>query len=275
MVNRSQQNASVSLRYLTLMCLAALAAGCPSPGDQDGPLPAPQAAAINAPAAAREEVAKDSAPGTLAQALDAITATTLEHPPGTMKPYDEERAQLGARDWSAARELQQAPQFTLKDGAGREIALTGLLKDNRAVVVQFFRGQWCPYCGEQLKQLNALYPQFREAGAEIVAISPETEANIAAMASSYGLDFPVLSDPGSTVARAFGVGYQVSPAVVTDLKVYGIDLPERTAAAEAWLPLAATFVLDRSGRVVWRSVDTDYRRRPEPVDVLSAVQAVP
>lgn len=37
---------------------------------------------------------------------------------------------------------EQAPEFTLADAAGKPVALAGILKQNRAAVLIFYRGYW-------------------------------------------------------------------------------------------------------------------------------------
>ena len=43
---------------------------------------------------------------------------------------------------SALHPGQQAPDFTLADSTGKPVALSGILKKNRAVVLVFYRGYW-------------------------------------------------------------------------------------------------------------------------------------
>ncbi len=51
----------------------------------------------------------------------------------------------------------------------------------------------------------------------------------------------------------------------------GIDLV-RFNGDESWeLPIPATFVIDRSGQIVFASADPDYTVRAEPSEVLAAI----
>jgi peroxiredoxin len=38
------------------------------------------------------------------------------------------------------------------------------------------------------------------------------------------------------------------------------------------LPIPATFVINREGKVTWRFVDVDYRTRSEPDDIINALR---
>ena len=51
----------------------------------------------------------------------------------------------------------KAPNFSAIDQNGKKFNLKSQLKKG-AVVMVFYRGQWCPYCNKQLKQLeDSLY----------------------------------------------------------------------------------------------------------------------
>src|ERR1700743_3290268 len=68
-----------------------------------------------------------------------------------------------------------APAFQLKNQRGEVISSADLLAKG-PLVVSFYRGRWCPYCVEEVKMLNNVYPQIRETGADLVVISPQSFA---------------------------------------------------------------------------------------------------
>ena len=79
-------------------------------------------------------------------------------------------------------------------------------------------------------------------------------------------------DLGLGVARDYGLTFAVE-AELRDLyrDGLGIDLA-RFNGDESWeLPLSATFVIDRSGTIVYASADPDYTVRPEPAEVVAAI----
>ena len=53
-----------------------------------------------------------------------------------------------------------------------------------------------------------------------------------------------------------------------------LDLEAYNGDAGATLPLAATFVIAPDGTVVYRFVDTDYRKRAETGDILGALEKI-
>jgi peroxiredoxin len=53
----------------------------------------------------------------------------------------------------------------------------------------------------------------------------------------------------------------------------GNDLPVLNGNGRWVLPVPATYVVDRNGRIVYAHIKADYRERAEPKDVLAAVAA--
>lgn len=167
----------------------------------------------------------------------------------------------------------QAPDFALPDARGGQVRLSALLEKG-PVVLAFYRGAWCPYCNLELRALQAALPEFERRGASLVAVSPQLPDNSLSLAEKLGLKFPVLSDVGNTTARAYGLVFTVPAALRPVYQGFGIDLPAANGDQSFELPLPATYVIARDGRVAWRFVNADYTRRGEPADVLTALSGL-
>jgi peroxiredoxin len=103
---------------------------------------------------------------------------------------------------AAARALKagdRAPEFALKDANGREIASWELLEKG-PLGVTFYRGVWCPYCNMDLQALQEALPAITERGAQLIAISPQSQHNSLKSQRENKVTFPILSDPGNGVA---------------------------------------------------------------------------
>jgi peroxiredoxin len=66
----------------------------------------------------------------------------------------------------------KAPEFQGIDNTGKALTLKTLLKSHKAVVLFFYRGQWCPYCNKQLKGLQDSLQLLTSKGAYVVGIRP-------------------------------------------------------------------------------------------------------
>jgi peroxiredoxin len=138
-------------------------------------------------------------------------------------------------------------------------------------VIKFFRGRWCPYCVTELEAWRDLHGRLREAGALLVAISPQTSRQSDFMVGQHQLPFPVLSDPGCAVAEKFGLAYSIPDFMRDYYRSILVNIPF-VNGDESWrLILPATYVLGRDGRVVFAEAHADFRVRPEPEEALVAV----
>jgi peroxiredoxin len=175
----------------------------------------------------------------------------------------------------AARALQvgaKAPDVTLPDALNRPVQLSALWQRGPLVLV-FYRGGWCPYCNLELRAWQQQADALQHLGSQLVAVSPQTPDNSLSTAEKNALAFPVLSDSALQAATAFGVAFEMPPALIALYTQAGNDLAVVNGNGRWVLPLPATYVIDRDGRIVYAHVEVDYRLRAEPADVLAAVSA--
>jgi peroxiredoxin len=175
----------------------------------------------------------------------------------------------------AARALaagSKAPVFELKDHNGKLISSIELLNKGQLVIC-FIRGRWCPFCVGQVEAMNLIAPQFQQAGASLIVISPQTVQQSYFMHDQHKLGFPLLSDAGNAVARQFGIVYQVPDYQQAVYKRVFVNLPHANGDDSWELPIPATFILDRDGTVLFASANEDYTERPEPEDILQKLSA--
>ncbi|GAA5265492.1 hypothetical protein ACOSOMT5_P1919 [Acidiphilium sp. MT5] len=165
------------------------------------------------------------------------------------------------------------PDFMLPDASGGLVDLTSLLA-RAPVIIQFFRGDWCPYCRMMLDCLSESLPALIEAGGTLVALTPDTHGLALDAKIAHNADFIVLSDVDYGVGLAAGVIFRLPPLYRNRLNLAGIDLAERHGNAAWFLPVPATFVLDREGIVRWRFADPDFTKRAEPSEVIEVVRAL-
>jgi peroxiredoxin len=165
----------------------------------------------------------------------------------------------------------RAPGFTLPDATGREVSLADRL-DAGPVVLQFYRGDWCPYCNLHLRALQAALPEIRKRGASLVAISPQSPDHSLALTEQAGLEFDVLSDVDQHVIRDYRLQFTLPGDLQSvHLNIFSLDLRPQNADGSWNLPVPATFVISAEGRIVAAGVEVDYRGRIEPSVVLAAL----
>jgi peroxiredoxin len=165
----------------------------------------------------------------------------------------------------------RAPAIVLENAKGATVDVDTLLKDG-PVIVNFYRGGWCPYCNFELKAYQEILPEITAAGASLVAISPEKPDDTVSTAEKNALTFEVLSDVGQKVGRAFGLVYRFTEELKAAYRGFNLDIPARNGAPDEWaLPVSATYVIDRDGSIIYAYTDPDYRDRADPRDVLKVL----
>jgi peroxiredoxin len=222
-----------------------------------------------------QEPGKGSGDAPVRKELDELREKSSKNaPPDRIRIYEqgiEEVRKSGVIE-KALKVGDRAPDFALPDATGKTVKLSELLARG-PVVVTWYRGGWCPYCNIALRGFHKSLPEIRSAGASLVAISPETPDNSLSTAEKNHLDFEVLSDRGSKVARAYGVSYKI-PKVIADQFKGRLDLAKYNGDDSGELPLGVTYVIDRNGIIRYAFVDADYRKRAEPSDVLAALRGL-
>jgi peroxiredoxin len=182
-------------------------------------------------------------------------------------------AALQASDVAASAVVagDTAPDFTLPNATGRPVRLHEELQRG-PVILSFYRGGWCPFCNLELQALQAYLPQFRELGASLIGISPETPYHALTTAERHALQFEVLSDSGNRVTRDYGLLYAVHEPMRPLYLRWGLDVPAHNGEDNWELPVPATYLIDRDSVVHAAHVDKDYTRRMEPCLILEALR---
>ncbi|ESR25084.1 thioredoxin-dependent thiol peroxidase [Lutibaculum baratangense] len=131
----------------------------------------------------------------------------------------------------------EAPDFTLAGTGGDEVTLTSLR--GRKVVVYFYPKDDTPGCTKEAIGFTELAPQFREAGTEVIGISPDPVEKHEMFLTKHGLAVRLLSDPETSVLQRYGVWGEKSMYGRTYMGV------ERT-----------TMLIGADGRIarIWRKV---------------------
>lgn len=114
---------------------------------------------------------------------------------------------------------EMAPDFVLTDLQGNKHRLSEY--KGQGVFLNFW-GTWCKPCETEMPYINNQYHQFKDKGVQVLAVDVgESKLAVSKFVQRHQLDFSVVIDNDSQVQAA-----------------YGID------------PIPATFLIDKSGKVV-------------------------
>jgi peroxiredoxin len=173
----------------------------------------------------------------------------------------------------------QAPAFTLEDALTHKPVHSADLLALGPLVINFFRGRWDPYCITELEAWRDLHAEIRRRGAIFVAISPQTTRQNNFTLQQHGLTYPLLSDPGAAVAEKFNIAYTIPAehrryfqSILINIPFNNAGLSYHTATEASWrLPLPAVYLIDRNNTITFAEAHADFRVRPEPADILAAL----
>jgi peroxiredoxin len=170
----------------------------------------------------------------------------------------------------ARRVGDAAPDVVLRDQNGKAVRLSSLWSQGPLVIV-FYRGGWCPYCNLELRAWQRELGVLHGVGGQLVAISPQTPDNSLSTQEKNALEYSVLSDSQLAASDAFGISFHLPPELVDLYASVGHDLPVVNGNGQWVLPIPATYVIDTQGEIVFSHVESDYRLRAEPSEVLQSI----
>jgi peroxiredoxin len=171
----------------------------------------------------------------------------------------------------APGEGEPMPPFLLPDHTGRLVGLDELIAQG-PVAITFARGHWCPYCRIAVSALAAIVDGATAIGGRIVVIVPDRQAYAAKLRAEANAPLSILTDLDNGYALSLGLAFWVGEEMQEYMRARSVD-PTQSQGNDSWfVPVPATFVVGRDGRIVARHVDPDYRKRMELDAVLDALK---
>ncbi|MDX2308798.1 MAG: peroxiredoxin-like family protein [Hyphomicrobium sp.] len=164
------------------------------------------------------------------------------------------------------------PPFILPDLKGRLVALDELTRRG-PVVVSFNRGHWCPFCKIELRTLAAHHEDFLRYGASVVSILPDRQTFADKLSRETLGRLIILSDVDSGYSLTLALVMWLGDNLKSMMQGRGVHL-DAIQGNDGWfVPLPATFVIGRDGRVISRHVDPDFRTRMDVEDIIAALKS--
>ncbi|MEQ1440071.1 peroxiredoxin-like family protein [Fontimonas sp. SYSU GA230001] len=150
------------------------------------------------------------------------------------------------------------PPFELEDIEGRVLRsgdLTG-----KPALWMFFRGNWCPFCMAQIREVAAQYRTLAARGVEVFLISPQPQDHTVDLAKRFDVPMRFLTDRDNRAAACLGI-----------LAENGLPLGMQALGYDSDVPMPTVFITSSGGRVVYSDLTENYRIRPEPAEFLAAL----
>ena len=162
------------------------------------------------------------------------------------------------------------PPFLLPDDTGRLVSMEELLGKG-PLALTFNRGHWCPYCRINIDALSAAHRDIAEAGGQIAAVIPDRQPFATEFKRDAHGDLPILIDIDNGYAMSLGLTFWVGDEMKQMMLDADYDVANFQGNNSWLLPIPATFVVGRDGKVTARFIDPDYRKRMSLDELLVAL----
>ena len=155
------------------------------------------------------------------------------------------------RDSTALKVGRSMPEISLEHADGSPASSRDYL--GKTVLFMFYRGNWCPLCMAQIKEIAASYRELSTRGVEIVLISSQPHTHTAKLARKFDVPFHFLVDPGSKAAEILDIA---SPGgTPLGMEIFGYD-------QDTVMP--TVIIVNAEGEILFAHQTDNYRIRPEP-----------
>ena len=152
------------------------------------------------------------------------------------------------------------PVFSAVDENGNSLASADLR--GRPSVLLFVRGNWCPFCDRQVKNLTKHYRKINESGAHLVLVTPKPLETTRRVAEFFDVEFEFWLDASLAIGRQLGL---VQEAGVPD------DYNSEYGHDTLW---PATLIVDADGIIRHTELSRFIADRPDPEKLLKIVRGL-
>ena len=146
---------------------------------------------------------------------------------------------------------QQLINFPLEATSGQEVTSRTFLGARN--IFLFYRGNWCPLCTTQIKELSEAYKSLEAQKIQTHLISPQSHKQTQSIADKYDVGFNYWIDKDNTAAKALGI-----------FAKNGLPFGLQALGYESDTVLPTVIMTDEKGKIVYADQTSNYRVRPEP-----------
>lgn len=150
------------------------------------------------------------------------------------------------------------PPLHFIDGKNNQIS-TSTFKGKKMLLL-FYRGNWCPLCMAQIKEISEEYKELEKRGVEVLLISPQPVSHSVSLANKMKVSFHFLTDKNNGMAKELGIDHPNGTPL--GMEIFGYK-------SETVLPTA--IITDKEGEIIFIDKTDNYRIRPEPSTFLAVL----
>ncbi len=148
------------------------------------------------------------------------------------------------------------PEFSLQSSEGDEVGSEDFL--GSPAVLLFYRGNWCPLCMAQIREIAGRYQEMNDMGIKVALISPQPDVHTKQLAGMHDVPFHFLVDAENRFAESLGIA-------IDNGVPFGLP-----GGYDPKTVMPTVVVTNANGTIVFSDQTDNYRVRPEP-DVFLAI----
>lgn len=141
------------------------------------------------------------------------------------------------------------PEFELEDADGNAVSSERFR--GRKLLMMFYRGNWCPLCVAQVRELAECYRELESRGVNVAMISPQPHKNTRKLAEKFDVPMQFFVDRDNRAARILQIAHE--GGIAMGISGYGADTVYPTV-----------ILADEQGKILYSDLTDNYRVRPQP-----------
>ena len=152
------------------------------------------------------------------------------------------------------------PNLIFTGNSGEQVSSSDFA--GKKVLYMFYRGNWCPLCMAQIKEVAEQYQELERRGVEVVLISPQPVSHSVSLARKMKVNFHFLTDEANAMARKLKIDQR-----------YGTPLGMEVFGYKSETVLPTVIITDEEGKILFLDQTDNYRVRPEPETFFEVLDA--
>lgn len=152
------------------------------------------------------------------------------------------------------------PEFHLEDASENAISSTAFL--GKSTIYLFYRGNWCPLCMAQIKEVAQQYKELEKRNVTMVLISSQPHKFTESLAEKHQVPFQFLVDTDNKVAKQLGIFHK-----------NGLPTGFQALGYSSDVVLPTVIITNKSGEIIFADLTDNYRVRPEPATFLEIIDS--
>ncbi|WP_075342164.1 redoxin domain-containing protein [Tenacibaculum agarivorans] len=150
------------------------------------------------------------------------------------------------------------PELIFDTSDKEETSITDYQSDFK--VLLFYRGNWCPLCMAQIKEIANEYKELTKRNTEVFLISSQPHHFTESLAKKHNVPFHFLVDIENKNADKLQL-----------LHKNGLPMGFQVLGYESDVVLPTVIITDKTNKIIYADLTDNYRVRPEPATFLKII----